>query len=90
MKLLKKLITKPQIFKRTIGLSLDQFKMYAKSLTPIWRQAEQKRKLRAIRYRKIGGGRQYNCKTIEEMLAIVFLYYKSYWTDSCGSVKCFV
>ena len=49
MKLLKKLITKPQIFKRTIGLSLDQFKMYAQSLTPIWRQAEQKRKLRAIR-----------------------------------------
>ena len=81
MKLLKKLITKPQIFKRTIGLSLDQFKMYAQSLTPIWRQAEQKRKLRATRYRKIGGGRQYNCKTIEEMLAIVFLYYKSYWTQ---------
>ena len=60
MKLLKKLITKPQIFKRTIGLSLDQFKMYAQSLTPIWHQAEQKRKLRATRYRKIGGGRQYN------------------------------
>jgi hypothetical protein len=81
MKLLQKLITKPKIFQRTLGLDFAQFKLLILRMKPLWKQAECERRKRKSRQRKIGGGRPYNCKTLDDMTAIVLLYYKTYMTQ---------
>lgn len=80
MKLLKKLISKPKIFQRVIGLKFEQFRLVANRLKPIWEQAELLRKTRDFRKRGIGGGRPYEL-AIDEMVIMFLLYYKTYITQ---------
>lgn len=81
MKLLEKLIKKPKIFQRAIGLSLEQFNLLVSRINPLWSCAENNRKSRTNRLRKIGGGRSYKLLTMEEKVFAVLLYYKSYLTQ---------
>jgi hypothetical protein len=80
MKLLKKCIKKPARFQRVFGISVDLFKVLVKRILPAWEQAESERKEREARKRKIGGGRKF-VKSLDEMVAIVLLYYKTYMTQ---------
>lgn len=81
MKLLQKLTMKPKIFQRTLGLNIAQFHTFVTRIEPLWKQAEESRKNREDRQRRIGGGRPYNLETIQEMLATILLYYKTYSTQ---------
>jgi DDE superfamily endonuclease len=80
MKLLEKLITKPQSFQRTFGLSYDQFQLFVSKVKPLWDRAEKRRKKRSEEIRKAGGGRQY-ALTLEQMIGAVLCYYKTYVTQ---------
>jgi hypothetical protein len=81
MKFLDKLIKKPQVFQRTIGLNIEQFRILAEKLRPEWEKAEKKLKERESRKRKIGGGRSCKLETIEAKLAAILMYYKTYMTQ---------
>lgn len=81
MKFLNDLISKPQIFQRTVGLSLQQFKILEKKLETIWDSAEIQRKTRDSKKRKIGGGRSCKLATVEHKLLAILLYYKAYFTQ---------
>src|SRR5271154_7338118 len=80
MKLLEKSIRKPARFQRFFGISIDLFKVLVRRILPAWTQAEFARKEREARKRKIGGGRKF-VKSLDEMVAIVLLYYKTYMTQ---------
>src|SRR3990167_11365762 len=81
MKLLEKLITKPKIFQRILGLQYEQFVLLIKRVKPLWVKAEITRKAHESRKRKIGAGHPCHLKTLNEMITIVLLYYKSYATQ---------
>lgn len=81
MKLLEKLIRKPSIFQRTLGLTIEQFEILATSLEQLWIMAEKQRKSRSNRVRNIGAGHPYNLPPIREKLVVVLLYYKAYLTQ---------
>ena len=81
MKLLEKLNTKPQAFQRILGLKKEQLQILVARMLPLWKSAEEKRKQRESRQRKTGGGRQYNLETLEQMVIMVLLYYKTYMTQ---------
>lgn len=81
MKLLEKLIKKPSIFQRTLGLTIKQFEILVASLEQVWLTAESKRKARDNRVRNIGAGHPYNLPLIREKLVTVLLYYKAYLTQ---------
>jgi hypothetical protein len=81
MKFLEQLTKKKSIFQRSVGLSLEQFKLLAQRLGPYWVQAEEQRKKRETRRRKIGGGHPYKFMSIEAKLLVVLLYYKLYLTQ---------
>lgn len=46
-----------------------------------WRKAEKNRLLQVTRKRKAGAGRRYRLETIEEKLAVVLVYYRTYATQ---------
>jgi len=81
MKFLEKLILKPKIFQRVIGLSVEQLILLSEQVYPLWQKQESKRLSRKNRKRAMGAGRQYTFKTIKEKVAVVLFYYKSYPTQ---------
>ena len=81
MKFLEHLIKKPDIFQRTVGLSLKQFELLSKQLVHHWQKAEEQRKMSKKRKRKIGGGRPYKLMDLKLKLLTVLVYYKAYLTQ---------
>jgi hypothetical protein len=73
----KKLSQQPRIFKTLSGLTPQQFKELLTKLEPLWSEAEQKRKSRPNRKRKIGGGDKPKL-TLEEQLFMLLMYYRTY------------
>lgn len=67
-----------QRVKQCTGLEFDKFKALALNLEPLWEEAERKRLSRPNRERKIGGGRRYELKSIEEKLFCLLMWYKLY------------
>ena len=80
MKFLENLITKPKTFQRTIGLSIEQFKLFSNAIKEAWERAEQQRKSNRERKRKIGAGHPYKLN-LEQLLFVTLLYYKAYLTQ---------
>ena len=81
MKFLEQLIKKPDVFQRTVGLSLKQFELLSKQLIHPWQVAEQQRKMNTNRKRKFGGGRPYKLNDLKLKLLTVLVYYKAYLTQ---------
>jgi hypothetical protein len=81
MKFLENLTKKTSIFQRTIGLNINQFDLLTDRFAPHWEKAEEQRKLKADRKRKIGAGHPYKFESLKEKLLIVLLYYKLYLTQ---------
>jgi len=73
MKFLEQLIKKPDIFQRTVGLSVKQFELLSKQLIYHWQVAERQRKINRSRKRKIGGGRPYKLKDLKLKLLTVLV-----------------
>lgn len=81
MKFLEDLTRKPNIFQRTLGLTLQQYDLFVKALAPHWKNAEEQRKLAYPRKRNIGAGHPYKFQLLQDKLLIVLFYYKSYVTQ---------
>jgi hypothetical protein len=81
MKFLDKLTKKTKVFQRTIGLTVQQIDLLTEKIRPHWNSSEEKRKQRADRKRKIGGGHRYKLEDLREKLLVVLLYYKLYLTQ---------
>ena len=81
MKFLEKLTKKPNIFQRTVSLNIKQFELLAAKFTSHWEKAEEERKLKSPRKRKIGAGHPYKFQPLQQKLLIVLLYYKLYITQ---------
>lgn len=81
MKLLKQLISKPQLMQRILGLQPSQFQALKAAIEPLWIAYELKKKISKIRKRQIGAGRRYHLLTLAEKLLAVLLYYKTYMTQ---------
>ena len=73
MDLYQKLSAHPFIFRRTTGLTLDEFTTITKKLRPIWRKKHLKKK-------KIAG-RPYGVGSLENHLLCLLLYYRTYTTQ---------
>ena len=73
-----KLVTKPEKVLRFTSLTKEQFENIASSIAPLWEVAEVKRLSRNDRKRRIGGGRPYKLKTIEDKLLLALMYYRLY------------
>lgn len=80
MKFLENLITKPKTFQRTVGLSIEQFKLFVNNAKAVWERAEQQKKSDRERKRKIGAGHPYKLN-LEGKLFVTLLYYKAYLTQ---------
>lgn len=74
---IEKLSKRPKVFHSLCGMSPDQFNSLLKKLEPLWQKAELKRKSWKGRKRKIGGGNKYKL-SLEQMLFILLLYYRTY------------
>jgi len=81
MKFLDDLIRKPNVFQRTVGLSLEQFEILERKIGILWDSAELKRKTHNSRKRSMGGGRSYKLISMEHKLLAILLYYKAYFTQ---------
>lgn len=81
MKFLEKIIRKTNTFQRTVGLTLEQFNILVEKLTPLWKKAEDERKLASVRKRKIGAGHPYKLQLLQQKVLLVLLYYKLYLTQ---------
>jgi hypothetical protein len=81
MKFLNDLIKKPDVFQRTVGLSIPQFSLLAQKFEVAWSTAELTRKTTSPRKRSIGSGRPYKLMSIEQKFFVVLLYYKTYATQ---------
>ena len=81
MKTITKLIKKPRTLQRLTGLNLKQFKKLCKLMKPVWKKTEKNRLLLVNRRRKVGAGRRYYLETIEEKLALILAYYRTYATQ---------
>lgn len=78
LKLITKLTRKPKILQRLTGLNLKQFKKLCKRTRLLWRKLEKDRSQQTSRKRKVGAGRKYNLDTMEEKLALILIYYRTY------------
>ena len=74
---LSKLLNKPNKLKRFTSLNPDQFKTLVCQLRPLWEKSEFDRLSRDGRKRAIGAGRPYKLATLEEMVAMVLLWYRT-------------
>lgn len=57
---------------------MKQFKKLCKCIKPLWKQAEKNRLNRSGRLRKKGAGRKYELDGIEEKVALILIYYRTY------------
>ena len=73
MDLYQKLSMHPFVFRRTTGLTLDEFATITKSLRPIWRR-------RHLRKKKLAG-RPYGVGSLESHLLCLLMYYRTYATQ---------
>jgi len=78
---LDKLSKKPEMMQRIIGLKFEVFKIFCKNIELVWKDAEFQRLKKEGRKREIGAGHPYRFKTIEEKVAVVLIYYKTYCTQ---------
>lgn len=60
---------------------MKQFKKLCKRIKPVWRKAEKNRLQQVDRQRKAGAGRRYRLETMEEKLALILVYYRTYATQ---------
>ena len=74
---LKKLLTKPKIFKRLTGLSPAKFRKLAAELELRFEQANIKRLSRPNRQRKIGAGGKFKLSAAQALFMLL-LYYRTY------------
>ncbi len=74
----QKLFNKPNKLMRFTGLTVNQYQLLVKRLTPLWERAEFKRLWRASRKRSIGAGRKYTVKSLEDKLLLLLLWYRTY------------
>jgi hypothetical protein len=81
MKFLEKLIRKPETMQRVIGVKPEQLILLSKNIEPLWQAEETKRLDRDDRKRAMGAGHPYSFETIQEKIAAVLFYYKSYPTQ---------
>lgn len=72
-----KMIKKPKVFERLIGLSPEKFTQTVEELDPLWRKAEYLRKISYARKIGIGGGAHYKL-SFEQMVAMYFMYLRMY------------
>ena len=86
MKFLEKLIRNEEKYQRLLGVTPKQFELLVRNITPLWNSTKKTRLTRENRKRKIGGGRDYSLKTIEEKLAVVLFYYRHYITQEALGV----
>lgn len=75
---IQKLKRHPSVFARLFGISPSQFDVLVEKVGPLWQRAEAKR-LRHPRKIKKGSGRLYKL-SLEEMIAMLLLYTRSYVT----------
>lgn len=78
---IKKIIKRPKLFQRFTGITIPQFRNLSKRMLSLWKKAEKKRLSRNNRKRKIGGGRKYVLRTIDEKLFFILFYYRHYPTQ---------
>lgn len=74
----QKLFNNPVKLLRLTGFNIVQFKILAERLKPLWNENEFKRLFNLNRKRKIGGGRKYHLKTIEDKLLLILVWYRTY------------
>jgi len=75
-----KLEQHPRVFARLFGIEPDKFNALVEQVRPLWVKAETKR-LRHPRKIKKGGGRRY-ALTLEDSLAMLLLYTRTYVTHA--------
>src|SRR3989338_10341729 len=73
-----KLKQSPKTFSRIFGIEPEKFDSLVSHIEPLWQKAEAKR-LRHPRKIKKGSGRKY-ALSLEESVAMLFLYTRSYTT----------
>lgn len=71
---------RPVVFKRLIGVSLEEFEVLRRRTKPIWERLRRKRFDRPDRIRVFGGGRKSDLKTFEDELLLLLVYYRLYPT----------
>ena len=77
---ISKLKQHPQVFTRLFGIEPDKFNKLIEDVHPLWVKAEAKRLTHARKIKK-GGGRPY-ALTLEEVVAMLLLYARSYVTHA--------
>ena len=77
--ILQRIKRNKSLFRRFVGLKVDQFEELLLQLEPIYINSEEDRLGRDNRVRKIGGGSQFSL-SLEERLLMSLLYYKLYIT----------
>jgi len=75
-----KLKQRPNVFARLFGIEPDKFDALVEQVRPLWMKAEARR-LRHPRKIKQGGGRRY-ALTLEDSLAMLLLYARTYVTHA--------
>jgi len=63
---------------RFTGLTVNQYKVLAERLKPLWEKAEFARLWRANRKRDIGAGRRCTIKPLEDKLFLILIWYRTY------------
>lgn len=74
---MKKLLSRPETFRRLTGLSPRKFSELAAQVTPLFLEADRKRKDRPGRKRAVGGGPKRKL-SVEQALFGLLLYYRTY------------
>lgn len=74
----QKLFNNPKKLVRLTGLNPSQFYLLVERMRPLWNEAELKRLSYPKRKRKIGAGRKYHLKTIEDKLILILMWYRTY------------
>lgn len=73
-----KLFNRPNKLLRFTGLTVDQYKVLAGRLKPLWKSAEYSRLWRSNRKRDIGAGRKYRIDSLEDKLLVILVWYRTY------------
>jgi len=73
----EKILAKPQICRRLIGIEPGKFMELLLLLEPLWVESRNKKLSRKNRIRELGGGRK-SALTVKQMLFLTLLYYRIY------------
>jgi len=78
-KFIKKILSKPYLFRKIITLSIEEIKLLSQKLEPEWEQREKKRLLisNPNRINKLGQGRPYELGGIFNLLTATILYLRT-------------